>query len=251
MLGVMIMDNLSRTKKNNQLYQKLHSDNETQISSDRLSLYANRLHEIDSESFSEMTANATSDNPLHARKTEYLSKEPAVQQISSFNNEYLDEFISEVKQYNIKKGLRAVEDTQTNILKEVLKKDIQVKNENDQLINIESSTIDQEMITTEMKKMIDSDYQPSNENHDLEDEMIKPIQDSIPLGVSFNNEEILAETAKLKKIVQDHDNELIEVNDHVSSTNRILNFVLIILFLTLLLALGGLIYFLLTNRGFL
>jgi hypothetical protein len=250
MLGVMIMDNLSRTKKNNQLYQKLHSDNETQISSDRLSLYANRLHEIDNERFSEMTTNATSDNPLHAKKTEYLNTEPAPQQISSFNNEYLDEFISEVKQYNIKKGLRAVEDTQTNILKEVLKKDIEVKKE-DQVIDKEINTIDQEMITSEMQKMIDTDYQPNDIDNEFEDEMIKPAQEVSHHDVSYNNEEILAETAKLKKIVQDHDNELLEVNNHVSSTNRILNFVLIILFLTLLLALGGLVYFLLTNRGFL
>lgn len=245
----MIMDNLSRTKKNNQLYQKLHSDNETQISSDRLSLYANRLHEIDNERFSEMTTNATSDNPLHAKKTEYLNSEPAPQQISSFNNEYLDEFISEVKQYNIKKGLRAVEDTQTNILKEVLKRDIEVKKEDDQVINKAIDTIDQEMITSEMQKMIDSDYQPID--NEFEEEVIKPIQEVAHSEVSYNHEEILAETAKLKKIVQDHDNELLEVNDHVSSTNRILNFVLIILFLTLLLALGGLVYFLLTNRGFL
>ena len=249
MLGVLIMDNLSRTKKNNQLYQKLHSDNETQISSDRLSLYANRLHDIDNESFSKMTTNATSDNPLHAKKAEYLNTEPESRQISSFNNEYLDEFISEVKQYNIKKGLRAVEDTQTNILKEILKKDIEVKKEDNQSINIDVSSNDQEMITSEMKKMIDIDYQPIDDA--IEDEVIKPVQEVLHNEVSYNNEEILAETAKLKKIVQDHDNELLEVNNHVSSTNRILNFVLIILFLTLLLALGGLVYFLLTNRGFL
>lgn len=39
--------------------------------------------------------------------------------LEQFNNEYLDEFIKEVKEYNIKKGNAYSEDTQVNILKEM------------------------------------------------------------------------------------------------------------------------------------
>ncbi len=240
------MDNLSRTKKNSDLYQKMHSDNEADIKSDRLSAFANRLHEIDSTTFAAMKPENTSVNPLHARKNEYL--EPTVKSdkanIASFNNEYLDEFINEVKQYNIKKGLRSDLDTQTNILNEIKKSDILKETFFQEQLAIKTNQDHSDDISFEMQKMMEQ------ESTDVKDEMeTKPISND--QTDTIDNFSLIEETNNLKKIVLEHDDELAVVNDNVSNTNRILNLVLIILFLTLLVALGSLIYFLLTNRGFL
>lgn len=240
------MDNLSRTKKNSDLYQKMHSDNEADIKSDRLSAFANRLHEIDSTTFAAMKPENTSVNPLHARKNEYL--EPTVKSdkanIASFNNEFLDEFINEVKQYNIKKGLRSDLDTQTNILNEIKKSDTLKETFFQEPLAIKTNQDHSDDISFEMQKMMEQ------ESTDVEDEMeTKPISND--QTDTIDNFSLIEETNNLKKIVLEHDDELAVVNDNVSNTNRILNLVLIILFLTLLVALGSLIYFLLTNRGFL
>lgn len=237
------MDDFSRVKKNSELYQKLHSDTDINLDTDRLTKYFERLNRIDDEITDNMKLESTSINPLHARKISDLDKRTDENVSVSFNNEYLDEFISEVKQYNIKKGLRVSEDTQTNIIQNLNSKinnDQNGLNHNDLELNPNKEN-DQTFITTQLEKLVD-------------DEALDPINENIQNLQSTDIEDqanLLIETQKLRKLVEEHDSEIDQVNDHVSNTNRILNFVLVILFLTLLLALGGLIYFLLTNRGLL
>ncbi|MDD4642555.1 MAG: hypothetical protein PHG99_03525 [Erysipelotrichaceae bacterium] len=237
------MDDFSRVKKNSELYQKLHSDTDINLDTDRLTKYFERLNRIDDEITDNMKLESTSINPLHARKISDLDKRTDENVSVSFNNEYLDEFISEVKQYNIKKGLRVSEDTQTNIIQNFNSKinnDQNGLNHNDIELNSNKEN-DQTFITTQLEKLVD-------------DEALDPINENIQNLQSTDIEDqanLLIETQKLRKLVEEHDSEIDQVNDHVSNTNRILNFVLVILFLTLLLALGGLIYFLLTNRGLL
>ncbi|MDD3923492.1 MAG: hypothetical protein PHP11_00115 [Erysipelotrichaceae bacterium] len=237
------MDDFSRVKKNSELYQKLHSDTDINLDTDRLTKYFERLNRIDDEITDNMKLESTSINPLHARKISDLDKRTDENVSVSFNNEYLDEFISEVKQYNIKKGLRVSEDTQTNIIQNFNSKinnDQNGLNHNDIELNSNKEN-DQTFITTQLEKLVD-------------DEALDPINENIQNLQSTDIEDqanLLIETQKLRKLVEEHDSEIDQVNDHVSNTNRILNFVLAILFLTLLLALGGLIYFLLTNRGLL
>ncbi|MDD2592583.1 MAG: hypothetical protein PHN21_07240 [Erysipelotrichaceae bacterium] len=237
------MDDFSRVKKNSELYQKLHSDTDINLDTDRLTKYFERLNRIDDEITDNMKLESTSINPLHARKISDLDKRTDENVSVSFNNEYLDEFISEVKQYNIKKGLRVSEDTQTNIIQNLNSKinnDQNGLSHNDLELNPNKEN-DQTFITTQLEKLVD-------------DEALDPINENIQNLQSTDIEDqanLLIETQKLRKLVEEHDSEIDQVNDHVSNTNRILNFVLVILFLTLLLALGGLIYFLLTNRGLL
>lgn len=152
------MTQFSRSKKNKDLYEQLQSDSESQIQSTQLSDYANRLNQIDSNTFEKMdvkkeeyqatrvkepttgytqtqattTSNADYTYGGAATKSAYEKEEEAKIEkklndyvkensntVSSFNNEYLDEFINEVKSYNIEKGLRTTEDTQMNILNEL------------------------------------------------------------------------------------------------------------------------------------
>ncbi|MBR2685982.1 MAG: hypothetical protein IKE59_08060 [Erysipelotrichaceae bacterium] len=131
---------LSRVRKNEELYRDLNTNPEENIQSEELSHYANRLNAIDSSSFDKMEAEATSSEAQHlkeqltAENPEVIAtkipevkkeevketvKEEAENAAPAFNNEYLDEFIDEVKQYNIRKGLRSMEDTDLNILNEL------------------------------------------------------------------------------------------------------------------------------------
>ena len=127
---------LSRVRKNEELYRDLNTNPEENIQSEELSHYANRLNAIDSTSFNKMEAESTSSEAQHL-KEQLLQADPEVTSVKkaeaekpveqpkeeskapAFNNEYLDEFIDEVKQYNIKKGLRSMEDTDLNILNEL------------------------------------------------------------------------------------------------------------------------------------
>ncbi|MEA5026413.1 MAG: hypothetical protein VB012_02005 [Erysipelotrichaceae bacterium] len=241
------MDNLSRTKKNSELYEKLHMDSEQDISSQDLSRFANRLHEINNERFEAMEPEATSINAIHARRDEYLTSEPAAKQVSSFNNEYLDEFINEVRQYNIKKGIRTADDTQTNILRGIRKDEpaaVESGLKKDLLQHPIASVIN-ETISSQMQEMIHDEVIPVSEPQNID---IKASSQPEPLNDS-PNQALMEETQKLRKQIEDHDNELNMVNDQVSNTNRILNFVLVLLFLTLLVALACLAYYLLMNRG--
>jgi len=240
------MDNLSRTKKNSVLYEKLHTDSEEAITSDGLSAFANRLHEIDDNAFAKMKPEATSMNAIHARRTDYYSKDPQIKQVTSFNNEYLDEFINEVKQYNVKKGLRTAEDTQTNILNELRRNDEHKTQAPQNSVIPDTPKESNESISAQMQDLINDDI--------IETKPIEPVPvaETPIVNVVDNSalrEEMMEETLRLKKQIESQDNELSLVNDHVTNTNRILNFVLIILFLTLLVALGCLAYYLLLNRG--
>ena len=240
------MDNLSRTKKNSVLYEKLHTDSEEAITSDGLSAFANRLHEIDDNTFAKMNPEATSMNAIHARRTDYYSKDPQIKQVTSFNNEYLDEFINEVKQYNVKKGLRTAEDTQTNILNGIRRNDEHKVQSEQCSISPEMPKESNESISAQMQDMINDDM--------IETKPIEPIavEETPIINVVDNTtlrEELMEETLRLKKQIETQDNELSLVNDHVINTNRVLNFVLVVLFLTLLVALGCLAYYLLLNRG--
>lgn len=78
-----------------------------------LSSFANRLNKIDNEKFKSM------ETP---EKEEYVPervKDVELDMYETFENEYLKDFLDEVKSYNIEKGHRAVEDTEQNILHEL------------------------------------------------------------------------------------------------------------------------------------
>ena len=137
------MATLSRTKKYQDLRNRLqHDTNADALSTNDLSRFQKRLNEIDSQNFS-YTENASSDshNAEHARnlntqqQTQQLlrrhkqtqDKDPFANVSFSanenndvtFDNDYLDQYIREVKQYNIDQGNAASENTSLNILKQI------------------------------------------------------------------------------------------------------------------------------------
>ena len=116
------MEKLSRTKKYQALRESLQNDAESQVVSKDLTSFQDRLNRLDVMHF-DTEQIGTDHDPVHARRTNYFEETPAVKEEVviepvvieeaeiekttqyTFNNEYLDEYISEVKEYNKNKGL--------------------------------------------------------------------------------------------------------------------------------------------------
>ncbi len=147
------MAKYSRTAKYQDLRNHLQNDNEAGINNNDLRSYESRLHRIDSNNFNLSQDNpvtADDHDPLHSRRqysaneevqpvtrTEVKTETPSISQqmdaftqnpsnpilhgnenyTSAFNNEYMDEYIKEVKQYNVDHGNSASTSTDLNILK--------------------------------------------------------------------------------------------------------------------------------------
>ncbi len=73
---------------------------------------------IDNEEIVEIETNELKEKSIYQPVREKVASDPDFK-IDQFHNEYLDEFIREVKEYNIKKGNAVSQDTQVNILKEL------------------------------------------------------------------------------------------------------------------------------------
>ncbi len=122
------MEKISRVKKYAHLREELINDGDTQLTSTELTSFAERLKQIDSTQFDSVKIIEDSKHdPIHVRREAYFDDEgdavisidveetPIKQEddqpnlyntieMTDFSNEYLDEAISEIKEYNLKKG---------------------------------------------------------------------------------------------------------------------------------------------------
>lgn len=234
------MSEFSRVKKYAQLREELANDNESEVKSEALAPYADRLSRIDTR-YQPMEATRATHSPLHTRNAAYAPvDEPVTFEESTFNNEYLDQFIEEVKQYNMRKGYRKSEDTKSEVLLKV--KEISdpqksepvpsaVKHETE----TEDFTEDDQTISMQVHQLINDD--------DYEEEIL-PV-------VNFNeiNNEFLQKTQELNMKLEAYQHEMTEVNDRVINTNRLLNFLIALLILGLVVVMGVVIYWILLVRG--
>lgn len=129
------MTNLSRTKKYQELRNRLQNESSVDnFSTTDLSKFEKRLNDLDAQNFSVPDSYMRDDHAaIHARSHEVKEEKenPFVGTIdfdttsfssqtnSTFDNDYLDQYIREVKQYNIDQGNASVENTQLNILKQI------------------------------------------------------------------------------------------------------------------------------------
>lgn len=135
------MPKYSRTQKYEDLRARMQSDAETDVKSRDLDTFEKRLNQINSRNFAAPAKEPEEEkDPLHARRRSVYSQESGktpVQPVkevkepgfnvpdfgknenytSAFNNEYLDEYIKEVKQYNKDNGNAYSLNTDLNVLK--------------------------------------------------------------------------------------------------------------------------------------
>lgn len=112
----------SRVERYKELHEKIDNTVDDTVVNDDLSNFANRLNMIDNQ-FERMDVKSTKDHaPVHAREEEkpFEKTEPKEKVVfDTFENEYLKDFLEEVKAYNVEKGYRDSGDTETNILREL------------------------------------------------------------------------------------------------------------------------------------
>lgn len=115
------METLSRVKKYEELRKQIE-DNTIEIEENpqkKLQDYAHRMNDIDPSIFKKVKI--SDEEPyIPERERKVSSSYDSLEDTTSeFRNEYLDDFINEVREYNIRKGNRENENTQIDILNQL------------------------------------------------------------------------------------------------------------------------------------
>lgn len=139
------MAGLSRTEKYKDLRARLQVDTKDDLSTKALNPYESRLNRIDANNFAAPSDVMEDDHSaLHARivkdeqpvlsqpaeplhRTQHQRVEPSYMDSfkdnenysSTFDNDYLDQYIREVKQYNLEQGSAFSDNTQLNVLRQL------------------------------------------------------------------------------------------------------------------------------------
>ncbi len=226
------MSEYSRVKKFAKLRQSLQEENESMVVSEALAPFARRLHQVDDD-YKHASTLKEAHSPLHARNLAYGEVDNEVKDdevISTFNNDDLDSFIDEVKRYNVKKGYRKAVDTRSHILHEFAPE-------------IKQSSFQQEEEETDAVQDITQQIQlyTDEENHSVDQN-----KEDHPLAVAPID--WLEKTQQLSNALEEYESDLNEMNETVTNTNRLLNFVIGLLILALL-SFMGVILWVLLGRG--
>lgn len=104
------MDESSRIKKFESLRNDVENDNKSETTNEDL------LENINKKIDDNQAGNHAIDDSLENTKTHLIDE------TGEFKNEYLDSFIQEVREYNMKKGVRENEDTKLDILRQLSEK---------------------------------------------------------------------------------------------------------------------------------
>lgn len=227
------METLSRVKKNQVLRNTIENDREEELVSPALSSYAERLNKINPMLTRSSTPGSNdSYQALHSRREKSLNLDDSNENIASnsFEPNYINDFLEEVRNYNLKKGYRTEFDTDLEILN---KHEVHELKNDKTSVNLQSDqTID---LTQEIKKIIENDFK---------DEEFKDLKESDDIN------QVLEETQKLRVQLNDYEKELIDMNESVMSSHRVLNIVVFILVLVLVVLLGFAIYWVLYSKGY-
>lgn len=137
------MAGLSRTEKYKDLRSRLQDDTGSELSTKDLNPYETRLNQIDANNFAapdtamddehsatharELTRKIPIQQPLHRTQHEHV--EPSLNDgftdnenySAAFDNDYLNQYIREVKQYNLEQGSALSDNTQINVLRQLEK----------------------------------------------------------------------------------------------------------------------------------
>ncbi len=187
------------------------------------------------------------------------SIEPVVKN-TNFNNDYMTDFLSEVKAYNLEKGYRSQDDTKANLLNELnIKPEIRPfgnNYKNDELIekieNIEAKSDIENTDNSEVEELSSKVEILSNEDFDISKTMESepvPYNHNVELENSQLKTMIFHQTQELKTNFGNQKKEIDEVNNKIDRVNLILNITLGILVFAIIIILGFFVYQLLKING--
>lgn len=293
------MGQFSRVNRNKDLYQNIIENDNTEIVDASLRDYERRTSRSQDEekvyNASRLKGKDTFINISHLQdedklKTNLETYEEPVQELSTNivdhklgkevvqDKDLLSEFIEEVKHYNINKGLRTVQDTQSNILNNLQKNE-----------KVEKPDVVMEL-TTEIQQIIDdlevqSFEDPQDKTKEVSIETLKPLDDAedkvlsemldaietnaleiteqvnaeiakseessdtVPV-TSFETNELLELTQTLSLKLDIQENELREVKEHNSFIDRVLTVIIAVLAISLVLIVVYGLWWVYKERGF-
>lgn len=115
------MEKLSRVKKYEELRNSIETDNNVDqaLHADHTEEQTEALRAFDSTIFKKVDIKEETAYAPTREKTNTHAEEKKSVVDDTFTNEYLDDFIREVREYNIKKGNRESENTQVDILSQL------------------------------------------------------------------------------------------------------------------------------------
>lgn len=245
----------SRVERFKDLHREIASDAESSVENSNLSDFAKRLNEIDSQ-FEQIQTSEKDDSEQAVRARKHAESD----------SEYLQNFLDEVKAYNVKKGYRHHEDTQTNLLNEIREelRDSEVEyfdhvqeeqDLKDEAVQSVDLNIEEEALPTEAKLfgegILEEAEKPediSNAVKELVDEIeegandfdskIEPLdsfeeEDAQDLALDSDDfddlslqEELLSQTQTLQHKIIDQERNIDEMSEKMARTNRLLNVIL-------------------------
>ncbi|MBQ7993699.1 MAG: hypothetical protein IJM63_03420 [Solobacterium sp.] len=302
------MTEYSRTEKYRQLRNKLQQDHSAadSLSTPELMGFSERLVGIDNKNFEPMEEVSVAQNAAHAKVEtpseeiyEKMRKEQEKQPVFDFSaysrnendsslsdNDYVNEYIREVKEYNIEQGNAVSQNTSMNILS-------QINEINSQAAATESRTAPSRPYQREKKARNDTADIPFRSPFTSDDENTEKIivdtPDTAPViektrtredimaevqslvsGTAVSEktqsstrdelysaiqddrttrQQLLSQTTHIQAQLDGYEDNLSEVNDKMRYTNRILNMVLVVLIVALAVMLCVLIYWVVLSRG--
>lgn len=183
----------SRVEKNKELHKKINQTIDENVNSEALSHYANRLNEIDDQ-FERM------DTPSRTEPKRAKESTTDLDIFDTFENEYLKDFLDEVKAYNVEKGYRSSQDTNENILEELNLMDKQI----DPVVETEENVFWEEY----QHDFID----PTEDDLSLSKEKDVRLDSELEVEEPIFEEEILSEDDITREILKLTDTDEIDFN---------------------------------------
>lgn len=270
------MEKLSRVKKYEQLRKEIETEPAEEIKSDQLSQYANRLNEFDPVLFKKMEVNEDVHVPVREKKEILADSSTDIFNTDAFKNEYMDDIIRDVKEYNIKRGLMESDNTQIDILHQLnrpalRRREDYIKELNDEPIKsepvIESETASQSK--QEIAKQIQELLQESEtlpvqgmsvkrvEIEKQEEQFQTPvIQQEATHEYSMMNRmsedfqrKITEETQQIRVQLDEYEEEITGLNQGINKTHKLLNIIMLLLVLAFVIIVGISVFWILQSMG--
>lgn len=269
------MEKLSRVKKYEQLRKEIETQPVEEIKSDQLSQYANRLNEFDPVLFKKMEVKEETHVPVREKKESLVDTSTDLFNTDSFKNEYMDDIIRDVKNYNLQRGLMESDNTQIDILHQLnrpapKRREDYIKELNDDVIQpikpkVESETTSQSK--QEIAKQIQELLQESEE---------LPLQGMSVKRVEIEKQEVAAttiqqdatqeysmmsrmnedfqrkiteETQQIRVQLDEYEEEITGLNKGINKTHKLLNIIMLLLVLAFVIIVGISVYWVLQSMG--
>lgn len=227
----------------------------------RVKKYEDLRNQIDSSSEN----NENRIEPLIFKKMEIdespkREKEIKINESDTFVNEYMDDLIKDVKKYNLEKGLIQSDITELDILNQ-LKNPTRLKREDYVQVIEDDPKLDENTIAQSKQEIAMQIQQLLNEeNEGMNVSKVEPqgqpiseeVVNETETGESVNPEEIQRlneQTTQIKIKMEKQEENIADLSQDIDKTNRLLNFILIILVISLFVVIGITVFTVLKSSG--